>query len=144
MSRCFLLPLMLLALLVAAVSAQPPGDDLNRKLVQSYDLLEAGKLEQAKNLYREILKQHPDHPLALNNLAAILVKQGSYDQALDYLRRALQRAQGYKVLVNKVCDINQVCLAFRTMPEAYGDTVLAPLIQFNIDLVEAHKAGSRE
>ena len=41
-----------------------------------YDLLEQGKFDQAQKVFEAVLRQDPDHPLALNNLAAIMVKQG--------------------------------------------------------------------
>ena len=113
---------------------------LTRKMVQSYDLLMAGKLAQAQKIYEEILQQDPGNPLALNNLAAIQVKQHRYSQALKYLKQALAWAQDYKIKVNQVCAVEAICLAFRPLQEVYGDTELAPLIKFNIAMVEARLA----
>jgi tetratricopeptide (TPR) repeat protein len=113
---------------------------LTKKMVESYDLLEAGKLAQAQELYNEILKADPGNPLALNNLAAIKVKEHKYPEALKYLEQALLRAKGYKINVNQVCAVDGICLAFRPLQEVYGDTELAPLIKFNIDMVKARLA----
>ena len=45
------------------------------KINAGYDLLEQGQYAQARKVYEEVLKQQPDHPLALNNLASIFCKQ---------------------------------------------------------------------
>jgi len=111
-----------------------------QKMVKSYDLLVAGKLAQAQEIYQGILKQDPGNPLALNNLAAIKVREHQYPQALKYLEQALPRAQGYKIKVNQVCAAEGICLAFRPLQEVYGDTELAPLIKFNIAMVKARLA----
>jgi len=113
---------------------------LTQKMVESYDLLEAGKLAQAQEIYEEVLKQDPGNPLALNNLGAIKVKERKYQEALKYLEQALPRAQGYKIKVNQVCAVDGICLAFRPLQEVYGDTELTPLINFNIAMVKARLA----
>jgi tetratricopeptide (TPR) repeat protein len=117
-------------------------DDITRMLVQSYDLLEAGKLDQAQKIFEEILQKHPGEPLALNNLAAVMVKKGNYRRALEYLEEALPRAKGYKVQVNRVCEVNGVCLAFRPLAVEYGNQDLETLIRLNIEMIKA-KLGLR-
>lgn len=120
-----------------------PLDDLTQKLVQSYDLLEAGRLDQAKQLYLGILQDTPDQPLALNNLAAILVKEQDYQGAMNYLEKALPRAKGYQVTINQVCEVEGICLAFRPLAAAYGSQELEPLIKLNIELLKAKMAPSQ-
>src|SRR5664280_2081375 len=66
------------------------------RLNAGYDWLEQGKFDQAQKVFEEVLRQDPGHPLALNNLAAIMVKQGNYDQAAACLKQALPRARGFK------------------------------------------------
>jgi len=63
-------------------------------LVSSYDLLEAGKLDQAKSIFEKLLKQDPNNPLVLNNLAAVMAKEQKYGDALNYLEKALPRKAG--------------------------------------------------
>ena len=113
-------------------------------LVESYDLLEAGKLAEAQKIYEQILKQDPGNPLALNNLGAIKVKENKYPEALAYLSQALPRAQGYKLKVNRVCDMQGLCLAFRPLEAVYGNQDLAPLVQLNLSLVKAKRWRTRE
>ena len=117
---------------------------LSKMLVESYDLLEAGKLAEAQKIYEQILKQDPGNPLALNNLGAIKVKENRYPEALSYLSQALDRAQGYKLKVNRVCDMQGLCLAFRPLEAVYGDQDLAPLVQMNLSLVKAKLADEKQ
>jgi tetratricopeptide (TPR) repeat protein len=117
---------------------------LTKMLVKSYDLLEAGKWAEAEKIYEQILKQDPGNPLALNNLGAIKVKEHKYPEALSYLSQALDRAQGYKIQVNRVCDVEGICLAFRPLEAVYGNQDLAPLVQLNLSLVKAKIAAEKK
>ena len=117
---------------------------LTKMLVESYDLLEAGKLAEAEKIYEQILKQDPGNPLALNNLGAIKVKENQFPEALAYLSQALPRAQTYKLKVNRVCDMQGLCLAFRPLEAVYGDQDLAPLVQLNLSLVTAKLAEEKK
>ncbi|MGO9577980.1 MAG: tetratricopeptide repeat protein [Desulfobaccales bacterium] len=117
---------------------------LTKMLVQSYDLLEAGKLAEAQKIFEQILKQDPGNPLALNNLGAIKVKENQYQEALAFLSQALPRAQGYKLKVNRVCDMQGLCLAFRPLEAVYGDQDLAPLVELNLSLVKAKLAEEKK
>jgi tetratricopeptide (TPR) repeat protein len=131
--------------LALAGPVQAQGDaGLTRLLVESYDLLEAGKLTQAQTIYEQILKQDPGNPLALNNLGAIKVKENKFPEALALLSQALPRAQGYKLKVNRVCDVQGLCLAFRPLEAVYGDQDLAPLVQLNLTLVKAKLAEEQK
>jgi tetratricopeptide (TPR) repeat protein len=118
--------------------------DLMGQLVKSYDFLEAGNLADAKRIYEDILEKHPDNPLALNNLGAIYVRERDYQRALNCLERALPRARGYKVLVNRLCDVDGVCLAFRPAAVEYGTHDLEPLITANIEMVKDKFAASQK
>ena len=133
----------LLALLLApgAVLAQTNTNEA-RKMVQGYDLLEAGKMTQAQKFYEQILAEDPGNPLALNNLAAVMVNQKKYPAALSYLEQALPRAKGYKIRVNRVCDVQGICLAFRPLEEEYGNQELEPLIKLNMDMVKDKLKGA--
>jgi len=117
---------------------------LTKMLVESYDLLEAGKLAEAQKIYEQILKQDPGNPLALNNLGAMKVKENKFPEALALLSQALPRAQGYKLQVNRVCDMRGLCLAFRPLEAVYGDQDLAPLVQLNLSLVKAKLADEKK
>jgi tetratricopeptide (TPR) repeat protein len=117
---------------------------LTKMLVESYDLLEAGKLAEAQKIYEQILRQDPGNPLALNNLGAIKVKENQFPEALAYLSQALERSRGYKIKVNRVCDMQGLCLAFRPLEAVYGNQDLAPLVQLNLSLVKAKLADEKK
>ena len=134
-------------LLMAAGSALAQSDaGLAGKINTGYDLLEQGKFDQAQKIYEEILQKQPDHPIALNNLAAISCKQGKFDQALAQLQRALPRAAGYKITLNRVCNVDGVCAAFRQSTDNFGRENLEDLIKSNILMVQmaAANQGSGE
>lgn len=117
------------------------GPKLTRMMVQSYDLLEAGKIEEAQKIYEQVLKEDPANPLAWNNLGAIMVTKGKDAEALSYLQKALAHAKGYRLKVNRVCAVNGICLAFRPLQEVYGNQELAPLIRLNIQMVKGKIAA---
>lgn len=144
--KAWQLVLMMAALgLALAGPARAQADaKLTRMVVESYDLLEAGQLAQAQKIFEQILKQDPGNPLALNNLGAIKVKENKFREALALLSQALPRAQGYKIEVNKVCDVQGLCLAFRPLEAVYGNQDLAPLVQLNISLVKAKLAAEKK
>ena len=139
--RLLVLTLGLLLTAPAFALAQPANGDLTRKINIGYDLLEQGKFDQAQKIYEEILKQQPDHPIALNNLAAISCKQGKFDQALAQLNRALPRAKGYKITLNRVCSVEGVCAAYRMSTDRFGEDNLEDLIKSNILMVQMAAAG---
>ena len=133
---------LLISLLLTWTGVPLAQDDarINQMLVESYDLLEAGQLDQAKAIFQEILQQNPGNPLALNNLAAVMVKEKKYPEALKLLEQALPPARGYRVRVNRVCEAEGICMAFRPTMQVYADTPLEPLIKLNIDMVKARLA----
>jgi len=122
------------------VGAQGPAE-ITGKLNSGYDLLEQGKFDQAQKVYEEVIRQDPGHPLALNNLAAILVKERKFDQALAYLKRALPRSRGFKVALNRVCNVDGVCAACRLGAEQFGTEDLEAVVKSNILMVEMARSA---
>jgi tetratricopeptide (TPR) repeat protein len=117
--------------------------DLAAQLNAGYDLLEQGKFDQAQQAFSGVLQKDPGHPLALNNLAAIMVKQGKYDQALGYLKQALPRAKGFKVPLNRVCNIDGVCAACRMGEDQFGSEDLEGVVKSNLLMVEMARSSRR-
>ncbi len=112
-ARRFTAILMALSLMAPGLIWAQAQAGVAARLNAGYDLLEQGQFEPAQKIFTEILRQDPGHPLALNNLAAIMVKQGDYDRALACLKQALPRAKGFKVALNRVCNVDGVCAACR-------------------------------
>ena len=141
-TRHLMLLLVALGLLVPGLSRAQGQSEVARLINQGYDLLEQGKIDQAQKIYENVLRQDSGQPLALNNLAAIMVKQGNYDQALRYLNQALPRAKGQLVTFSRVCDVNGVCAAYRMSEDQFGSDDLEGVIKINIMMVQmARSAG---
>ena len=115
--------------------------DLAAQLNSGYEMLERGEIDQAQKLYEEMVRRDPGNPVALNNLAAILAKKGRYDEALIHLNQALGRAKGYRGLVDRVCDLESVCTAFRVSQDSMVGGDLEDLIKSNILMVKMASAS---
>lgn len=129
----------------ALVRAQEQGAVV-KMLNTGFDLLEAGDYNQAQKVYEEVLKKDPTQPLALNNLAAIMVKHGRNDEALGYLQRALTRAKGFRVAINRVCNIDSVCAASLVSEKGFGTEDLDRVVRINLLMVKmarSAKPGSK-
>ena len=135
--------LMALSLMAPGLSWPQGQSGVAGSLNAGYELLEQGKFDQAQKVYEAMLRQDPDHPLALNNLAAIMVKQGKFDQALALLKRALPRSRGFKVALNRVCNIDGVCAACRLGEEQFGIEDLERVVKSNILMVEMARSSRR-
>jgi tetratricopeptide (TPR) repeat protein len=141
----FKLTAMLLGLALAAWSPAwaQVAPDLAAQLNSGYEMLERGELDQAQRLYEEMVRRYPGNPVALNNLAAILARKGRYDEALTHLNQALGRAKGYRGLVDRVCDLESVCTAFRVSQDSMVGGDLEDLIKSNILMVKMASAAPR-
>ena len=140
---CLILALVLCGagMALAAKKAKPKPEDVNKMLLDSYMLLEKGKFDKAKALLEKILKKDPGNPLALNNLAAVMVKKKIFDKADTYLNQALPRAKGYMVQINRVCQVGGICLAFKPVIGGTGNQELAPLVLLNIDMIKQYMSS---
>lgn len=136
-------------LLYLALTLSVPGwawaqeSAVNQRLNSGYDLLEKGQVSQARQVFMEVLQKDPGNPLALNNLAAVLVKEGKLEEALACLKEALPRARGYTVALNRVCSVEGVCAAFKASDQRFGSEDLEPVIKVNIVMVKMAAAQPR-
>ena len=55
------------------------------------------KIEEAKILYREILKSAPEEPKTLNNLASILIDEKEFETAKKLLEKCLKVAPEFEI-----------------------------------------------
>jgi len=121
----------------AAKKAEKPMD-VAKMLMTSFELMEKNKFPQAQKMLEQVLEKDPGNPLALNNLAAVMVKAKKFDKADTYLNQALPRAKGYMVQVNRVCQVGGICLAFKPAAGGAGNQELEPLVKLNIDMVKQY------
>jgi tetratricopeptide (TPR) repeat protein len=112
--------------------------DINKALLDSYDLLEKNQYKKADALLDKILKKDPGNPLALNNKASIMVSEKKFDKADTYLNKALEKAKGYMVQVNRVCKVGNICSAYAPVAGGTGNQDLEPLIKMNIEMVKGY------
>jgi tetratricopeptide (TPR) repeat protein len=127
--------------LAFAAKAKAAPKDVNAMLLDSYDMLEKGKFDGAEKMLTQVLAKDPGNPLALNNLAAVMVKKKKFDKADTYLNQALPRAKGYMVQINRVCQVGGICLAFKPVIGTTGNQELAPLVLLNIDMVKQYMSA---
>ena len=66
---------------------------------------QAGRLEAAERIYRQILAVDPDEPNALNLLGVIDHREGRYDAALDRIGRAVQRCGTEAIFHNNLGNV---------------------------------------
>jgi tetratricopeptide (TPR) repeat protein len=141
--RRFIVLLMAISMVAPGLAQAQKNDEIARMLNAGFDLLEQGNYSQAQKVYEEVLKKDPTQPLALNNLAAIMVKHGNYEQALVLLHRALPRAQGFKVAANRVCNVDSVCAAHRISEKQFGSEDLDRVVRTNILMVQMARAAKQ-
>ncbi|RJR41776.1 MAG: hypothetical protein C4567_08395 [Deltaproteobacteria bacterium] len=123
----------------AAKAKKPAKEmDVGTMLMESFELMNKGKFPQAQKMLDQVLAKDPGNPLALNNMAAIMVKQNKFDKADTYLNQALTRSKGYMVQVNRVCQVRGICVAFKPAATGAGNQELEPLIKMNINMVKQY------
>ena len=126
----------------AAKAKKPAKEmDVGAMLMESFELMNKGTkkdFDKAQKLLDQVLAKDPGNPLALNNMAAIMVKQNKFDKADTYLNQALTRAKGYMVQVNRVCQVRGICVAFKPAATGAGNQELEPLIKMNINMVKQY------
>jgi tetratricopeptide (TPR) repeat protein len=82
--------------------APPPPDPAEILYGGARAAADAGRCEEAKSLYRQLLATHPSHVRARNNLALLLDAEGSHQAALAELDRALDTdSENGTLLVNR-------------------------------------------
>jgi predicted Zn-dependent protease len=112
--------------------------DVSKALIDSYELLSKQKYAQAQKLLDQVLAKDPGNPLALNNMASVMVGMKKFDKADTYLNQALPKAKGYMVQVNRVCTVGNICMAFKPVSGGAGNQDLEPLIKMNIEMVKGY------
>ncbi len=112
--------------------------DATKALIDSYELIAKQKYAPAEKLLNKVLEKDPGNPLALNNMASVMVAMKKFDKADTYLNQALPKAKGYMVQVNRVCTVGNICMAFKPVAGSAGNQDLEPLIKMNIEMVKGY------
>ena len=69
--------------------------DVNTTFVEAVKYHQAGDLERAEAIYRQLLKEFPAHAPSLTNLGVLLVRQGNTDEAVQCYNLALASTPGH-------------------------------------------------
>jgi tetratricopeptide (TPR) repeat protein len=77
----------------------------SNQLQTADQLLSAGKIQQAQNLYLSIIQTHPGLAEAYFKLAWIADKEGKSLQAKKYLQKAVDKAPGNKEYLQALCTL---------------------------------------
>jgi Flp pilus assembly protein TadD len=67
---------------------------INEIMNKATELHQAGKLQEAETLYRQVVTADPRHVFALNNLGILASQADRHEEAIVYLRRALSLEPG--------------------------------------------------
>ena len=63
---------------------------LQSNLSQAVDYHQAGDLDHAEDIYRQVLKDEPENPNALNLLGVLCSQREQFDESIDLLMKAVQ------------------------------------------------------
>ncbi len=126
-----------------AIAAKKAGKDLDvgKALLDSWEMINKQQYKKADVLLNKVLEKDPGNPLALNNLAAVMVAEKKFDKADTYLNQALPKSKGYMVQVNRVCTVGNICSAFKPPAGSSGNQDLEPLIKVNIEMVKSYMSA---
>jgi tetratricopeptide (TPR) repeat protein len=71
-------------------------------------LYEAGEYAEAADLGRELVKTHPEHPGLLYNVACCESLAGRTTDAIEHLRRAIERSERFRSFAGGDSDFDPV------------------------------------
>jgi len=83
-----------------------PGD-LDFMEALAYSWLMEGRLDRARDLYRQVLSVEPERLGALNNYATVLAEEGEYEQAVEAWTRALALSPGNPDIMANIKEARQ-------------------------------------
>jgi hypothetical protein len=129
------------------VMAQPKGGalmpmDSFTPIAQGYDFVREGKYEAAKAQFAIAVKRDRYNPFALNNMAVLEEREGKLNDALANLKDATTHANDYLDKVTQTCFAGGGCLAVKPLRELGEKSSIAPIIQENIQKLQAKIAAT--
>jgi len=101
--------------LMPGQETEPVKSSIPQILEVARSHFQAGRLEQAEQLYQQILDMDPDHVDALNLLGVIAGQTNRIDRAIDFLRAALRIKPDF---AEAHCNLGNVFIIQRRLPEA--------------------------
>ncbi len=122
----------------AAMQAFLRAHPAHEMLAQAAEFHQAGKLEDAERIYRQILQRDPKHVEALRLLALIAFNYEHYGQAEQLLKRAVDIAPDY--LAGWI-DLSRAQLERLDLPAAAASIERAALLNPRSSIVQVHVAN---
>ena len=110
------------------------AEDLVNTLRRAVRHLQAGRLDQAEDLYRQVLEKKPNQPLALHSLGLIAYQRGHYEDAAEFVSQAICADPQSALLYNTMGVISDALNKSDQAIRAY-----CKAIKLKPDYAEAHK-----
>jgi protein O-GlcNAc transferase len=107
--------------------------DVDSELKKAVQYHRSGQLQEAENIYKEILKINPNHPDCLYLLGLMAHQTGENDKAVDLINKAIENDPDNAVYHN---DLGNAFLRQNKIDEAISCYETA--VQLKPDLSEAH------
>ena len=63
---------------------------VNKAIQAAFEHFQAGNLQEAENIYRELLKIQPNNTDAYNNLGSVLYEKGRFDEAITCYKKVIE------------------------------------------------------
>lgn len=86
----------------AAVIRKTEDYSVNGMYNEALKELQAGRVREAKNIYKQILAKKPNHTETLNNLGVIAMEEDNRPEALFYFKRILEYQKNYPKAYNNI------------------------------------------
>ena len=100
----------------------PQAETRDAKLAAAVSLERMGRLDEAADIYMDVLKAYPDDVDALLGMARVLVARTDYREAEDFLRRVVEldpgRAEAWKLLGDVHYRLHDLDQALRDLKRA--------------------------
>jgi tetratricopeptide (TPR) repeat protein len=124
----------------AMAQPRPMAEDVFTPLIKGFDFMQAGKYDAAKMEFETALQKDRFNPFALNNLAALVEKQGKMKDAMAYLVDAQKYAPKYLDKVEQTCFVGGLCAGVKPRREMGQTSAIATVVAENIQKLQAKMA----
>lgn len=108
-------------------------------------LIESGKLEQAEERMKDLLKRHPNYHTVQYGMGVCSIQRDNFEEAATYLRRAVEIFPYFTeahfnlgMVCLKMVDVPGMIAAFREVMRVGGDEELVREARKRIDSFEKH------
>jgi tetratricopeptide (TPR) repeat protein len=96
------------------------ADDTEARLLHGVLLAKLGRTAEARQIYRQLIRERPDLPEAYNNLAVMHAAAGEYDTAIEILKQGLATHPSYRTTFDNLTKVYGK-LASEAYSKALGD-----------------------